>query len=113
MEDTQQAEYLQEIRELQAKLAELQENESEPNLLEEYSTEIKVLVALLDAARDLQEKLAAEPELGEHLLARGFKPDRFRDIYAFVYEQALEIDRAGVEFAQAIRSTDFAALLRG
>jgi hypothetical protein len=113
MEDTQQAEYVQEIRELQAKLAELQENESDPTLLEEYSTEIKVLLALLDAARDLQEKVAADPKLGEHLLARGFKPDRFRDVYAFVYERALEIDRAGVEFAQAIRNTDFAALLTG
>ncbi len=113
MEDTQQTEFLQEIRELQAKLAELQENESEPTLLEEYSTEIRILVALLDAARDLREKVAAEAELAEHLLARGFKPDRFREIYAFVYEQALEIDRVGVEFAQAIRNTDFAALLKG
>jgi len=111
MEDTQQAEYLQEIRELQAKLAELQENESEPAVIEEYATEVKILVALLDAARELEDKVAAEPDLGEHLLARGFKPDRFRDIYAFVYEQALEIDRAGAEFAQAIRGTDFAALL--
>jgi hypothetical protein len=111
MEDTQQAEYFQEIRELQAKLAELQENESEPTLIVEYATEVKILVALLDAARELEDKVAAEPELGEHLLARGFKPDRFRDIYAFVYEQALEIDRAGAEFAQAIRATDFAALL--
>lgn len=111
MEDTQQAEYLQEIREVQTKLAELQENESEPALIEEYSTEVKILVALLDAARELEDKVVAEPELGEHLLARGFKPDRFRDIYAFVYEQALEIDRAGSEFAQAIRATDFAALL--
>jgi ketosteroid isomerase-like protein len=111
MEDTQQAEYLQEIRELQAKLAELQENESAPTVIEEYATEIKILVALLDAARELRDKVAAEPELGEHLVARGYKPDRFRDIYAFVYEQALEIEQAGVEFAQAIRATDFAALL--
>src|ERR1700691_3508439 len=111
MEDTQQAEYFQEIRELQAKLSELQENESEPTLIVEYDTEVKILVALLDAARELEDKVAAEPELGEHLLALVFKPDRFRDIYAFVYEQALEIDRAGAEFAQAIRGTDFAALL--
>jgi hypothetical protein len=111
MEDTQQAEYLQEISELQTKLAELQENESEPTLIEEYATEVKILVALLEAARELEDKVAAEPELGEHLLARGFKPDRFRDIYAFVYEQALEIDQAGAEFAQAIRGTDFAGLL--
>jgi hypothetical protein len=111
MEDTERAEYLQEIRELQAKLAELQENESEPTVIEEYATEVKILVALLDAARELEDKVASEPELGERLLARGLKPERFRDIYAFVYEQALEIDRTGVEFAQAIRGTDFAALL--
>jgi hypothetical protein len=111
LEDTQQAEYLQEIRELQGKLAELQENEAAPTLIEEYATEVKILLALLDAARELEEKVAAEPKLGEHLLARGLQPDRFRDLYAFVYEQALEIDRAGSEFAQAIRGTDFATLL--
>ncbi len=111
MEDPKQTEYRLEISELQRKLVELQENEAAPALIEEYATEVKVLTALLESAQQLQEQVAASPELAERLLSGGFQADSFSDLYAFVYEQALEIELAGAEFAQAIRKTDFAALL--
>ncbi|MGA7172737.1 MAG: hypothetical protein WCB86_02150 [Candidatus Dormiibacterota bacterium] len=111
MQDAQQAEYQVEIAELQRKLIELQENEAAPALTEEYSAEVKILTALLEATQHLQEEIALRPELGENLLAGGFQADQFKDLYAFVYEKALEIELAGAEFAQAIRRTDFASLL--
>ncbi|MGC2192142.1 MAG: hypothetical protein WA751_07390 [Candidatus Dormiibacterota bacterium] len=113
MQDAQQAEYQVEIAELQRKLIELQENEAAPNLIEEYSTEVKILTALLEATQQFQEQIALRPELAENLLAGGFQAESFRDLYAFVYERALEVDLGGSEFAQAIRRTDFAALLDG
>ena len=113
MQDAQHAEYQAEIAELQRKLVELQENEAAPTLIEEYSTEVKILTALLEAAQLLEDQVALRPELAENLLAGGFQADRFSDLYAFVYERALEIDRAGSEFAQAVRATDFASLLAG
>lgn len=112
MQDAQQAEYLEEIGELQRKLVELQENEAAPALLDEYGTEIRILVALLEAARQVRERLVIEPELAAQLSARGFQPALFRDIYAFVYEAALEIEFEGTDFAHAVERTDFPALLR-
>jgi hypothetical protein len=111
MQDAQQAEYQVEISELQRKLVELQENEAASALVEEYATEVKVLTALLESAQQLREQVSTHPELAERLLSGGFQAARFSDLYAYVYEQALEIDLAGAEFAQAIRRTDFAALL--
>jgi len=102
-----------EIAELQRKLVELQENEAAPTAIEEYSTEVKILTALLEASQQLHEQIQLRPELAENLLAGGFQADRFSDLYAFVYERALEIELGGSEFAQAIRRTDFAALLAG
>jgi hypothetical protein len=112
MEDAQQADYLQEIAELQRKLVELQENEAAPALIEEYSVEVRILVALLEATKRLAEDFQSSPELASRLTLRGFQPTQFRELYAFVYEGALEIDLTGEEFARAVERTDFSALLR-
>ena len=76
MQDAQQAEYQVEIAGLQRKLIELQENEAAPNLIDEYSAEVKILTALLEATQQLQEQIALRPELGENLLAGGFQLPR-------------------------------------
>ncbi|HVB14612.1 MAG TPA: hypothetical protein VNH38_07645 [Candidatus Dormibacteraeota bacterium] len=112
MQDAQLAEYQTEIAELQRKLVELQENEAALALIEEYSAEVRILVALLGAAVRLSEELQHDPELGSQLAMRGFQPTHFREIYAFVYESSLEIDRAGTEFAREVDRTDFSQLLR-
>ena len=112
MEDVEQADYLREIADLQRKLVELQENEAAPALIEEYSVEVRILVALLDATKRLVEDLQSSPELASSLTIRGFQPTQFRELYAFVYEAALEIDLAGAEFARAVERTDFSTSLR-
>ena len=112
MQEAQLAEYQEEIRELQRKLVELQENEAAPKLLEEYAAEVQILSALLGAARVLDETLRADPELSAQLQLRGFQPNQFREVYAFVYESALEIERAGIEFAREVERTDFTKPLR-
>jgi hypothetical protein len=112
MQDTQLVEYQQEIAELQRKLVELQENEAAPALIEEYSAEVRILSALLEAALTLSEELQTDPGLSSQLALRGFQPTQFREVYAFVYEAALEIDRAGAEFAREVERTDFSQLLR-
>lgn len=111
MQDAQQAEYLQEIAELQRKLVELQENEAAPSLIEEYSVEVRILSALLEAARQLSQELRSDPELSSRLALRGFQPTQFREVYAFVYESALEIDAAGAEFAREVERTAFSQRL--
>ncbi|MGH7691671.1 MAG: hypothetical protein ACREOA_03070 [Candidatus Dormibacteria bacterium] len=113
MQDAQRAEYQEEVLELQRRLLELQENEAAPQLIEEYSTEVKILSALLAAATGLSAQLREDPELRQQLELRGFHANQFREVYAFVYEAALEIERSGVEFAREVEGTDFSQLLRG
>jgi hypothetical protein len=112
MQNAQDAEYETEIAELQRKLVELQENEAAPALIEEYSAEVRVLTALLGAARALDQELRGDPELSSELAMRGFQPTQFREVYAFVYESALEIEKAGSEFAREVELTDFSQPLR-
>ncbi|HEY6538889.1 MAG TPA: hypothetical protein VI138_07625 [Candidatus Dormibacteraeota bacterium] len=112
MPDVQAAEYEAEIAELQRKLVELQENEAAPPLLEEYAAEVQILKALLGAARALERSLQEDQQLSSALALRGFQPGQFRDVYAFVYETALEIDKAGAQFAREIEATDFSLSLR-
>lgn len=112
MTDPEQAEYLEEIAELERRLVELEESEAAPELLQEYSTEVSVLKALLEATLRLRERLLEEPELAVQLSQRGFSAGRFSDLYAFVYDASLEIERAGEAFAREITGTDFAGLLR-
>jgi hypothetical protein len=67
---------------------------------------------LLGAARSLDEQLQADPGLSAELALRGFQPTQFREVYAFVYESALEIEKAGSEFAREVERTDFSQQLR-
>jgi hypothetical protein len=112
MEDSEQAEYLEEIADLRGRLARLEEESGDPVLIEEFKVEVRILEALLVAARELNQQLRLDPELGEGLLARGFSPAGFKDVYGFVYDTAMEIELGGRDLARAVAETDFANLLR-
>ncbi len=111
MQDTEQAEYLEEIADLKAKLNRLEEEQGDPELIEEYATEVRILAALLAAARQLAEELRLEPDLSDRLRMRGFSPTLFRDVYAFVYDSSLELDAQGLDFARAVERTNYSGLL--
>jgi len=111
MDEPQQAEYLEEIADLRARLAKLEQDQADPTLIEEYATEVRLLEALLLAARELRDQLRTRPELAEKMSLHGFVATRFQDIYAFVYDRAIEIDLAGMDLARAVDQTNFAELL--
>ncbi len=111
MDEPQQAEYLEEIADLRARLAKLEQDPADPTLIEEYATEVRLLEALLLAARELRDQLRTRPELAEKMSLHGFVATRFQDIYAFVYDRAIEIDLAGMDLARAVDQTNFAELL--
>lgn len=113
MQDADQIEYIDEIADLKAKLNRLQEEHGDPTLLEEYASEVRILAALLAAARQLREDIRLDPKLGDQLRLRGFSPEIFRDVYAFVYDTSLEVDQEGPDFARAVEQTDYTALLAG
>lgn len=111
MDDPEQVEYVEEIADLRRRLTALEEASGDPQLIDEYATEVEVLEALLVAARELMASLTAQPELGERLLLQGFAPTKFQDVYSFVYDSAMEIESSGRELARKISLTDFASLL--
>ncbi len=111
MVESEQAEYLEEIADLRSRLVRLVEEAGDPVLVEEYTVELRILEALLLAAREVEQELRLNSELGERLSARGFSPHLFKDVYAFVYDSAMEIDLGGRELARALAETDFVGLL--
>ena len=113
MDEPQQAEFLEEIADLRARLAKLEQDQADPTLIEEYGTEVRLLEALLLAARELRDQIQARPELAEQMTVHGFSASSFQDIYAFVYDRAIEIDLAGRDLARAVDQTNFAELLTG
>ncbi|MHB1501969.1 MAG: hypothetical protein ACYCYK_12550 [Candidatus Dormibacteria bacterium] len=112
MAESEQSEYLEEIADLRSRLAHLVEQAGDPVLISEFTVEVRILESLLLAARELDQQVRLNPELGESLLLRGFSPQRFKDVYAFVYDSAMEIELGGRDLARAVGDTDFAALLR-
>lgn len=111
MDDPEQVEYVEEIADMRRRLTALEEAGGDPELVEEYAIEVELLEALLIAAQELRAAVAAQPELAEQLLLRGFAPTNFQDVYSFVYDSAMEIESSGRELAQRISRTDFATLL--
>ncbi|HVD02920.1 MAG TPA: hypothetical protein VNF75_02090 [Candidatus Dormibacteraeota bacterium] len=111
MDENEQAEYLEEIADLRSRLARLVEEGGDPVLIDEFTVELRILEALLLAAREVQQQLRLDSELGEGLSARGFSPHSFKEVYAFVYDSAMEIELGGRELARAVSETDFVGLL--
>ena len=105
-------EYRLEIAELRRKVSRLKAEQGEPHLIEEFEAELRILEALFKAAAATLAALAREPELADGLLRHGFRGADFREVYAFVYDAALELELEGRPLAAVIRATDFTAGLR-
>jgi hypothetical protein len=111
MDEAQHAEYVEEIADLRARLVKLEQDKADATLIAEYAAEVRILEALLLAAIDLRDQIRERPELAELLGARSFSAASFKDIYAFVYDCAIELELGNRDLAQAIEQTDFATLL--
>jgi hypothetical protein len=111
MDEAQHAEYVEEIGDLRARLVKLEQDQADPTLVAEFTAEVRILEALLLAAIDLRDQIRERPELVELLGARSFSATSFKDIYAFVYDCAIELELGNRDLAQAIEQTDFASLL--
>jgi len=101
----------EELRELRRRVIHLKAEQAAPAVIDEYEAELRVLEALAVAAEATAAAVAGRPELGEALRLRGFAGTGFTDVYAYVYDRALELELDGREFARVITATDFTALL--
>ncbi|MGH7723063.1 MAG: hypothetical protein ACRENL_09590 [Candidatus Dormibacteria bacterium] len=104
-------EYQLEIEAIRSTLTRLRADEADPELIEEYEAELRILVALYTAAtetlgaghRDARlRSVLAELELGDWTM---------ENVYAFVYDAALDMDESGHDLAARVGQTDFVAAL--
>ncbi len=104
-------EYTLEIDSLRRTLARLRVEEAAPPLIDEYETELRILVALYEAADRTLDALDGDAGLARALAALGFGAWDLTNVYAFVYEVAMEVNTEGRDLAALIGEMDFPALM--
>lgn len=105
-------EYQREIREVEEQIDAMTAAEEDPKEIAELQMQLNVLRAIYSQASSLLEAGAADPVLAESLALRGYGVWNIDNVYAFVYEAAIDLPAEGHRsFVGEIRDTDFAGLL--
>lgn len=104
-------EYQKEIADLERQLEELVEQEGDKDVISDLSMQLEILKALYTRAFELFREGDRDPDLRRALAMRGYGEWSFDNVYAFVYEQAVELPGTHAAFVGGIRDTDFAGLL--
>ena len=105
-------EYAKEIRDLQQEIDRLVEAEGDRKEIADLEMQVEVLSAIYRQAEALYRRGENDRELRRGLRLRGYGDWTLDNVYAFVYEQAVELPDEGPKaFADDIRHTDFAGRL--
>jgi hypothetical protein len=104
-------EYQLEIQSIRTTLVRLRAEEADPELIEEYEAELRILVALYAAATEVFEAGERDGRLRTVLAELEFGAWTMENVYSFVYEAALDMDEAGHDLAARVGQTDFAGAL--
>ena len=104
-------EYQIEIRQLRRTLAKLKAEKAREELIEEYEVELRILVALYQAATETLERGHTDPDLPKALAEIGFGDWTLANVYSFVYEAAMDAEPDGRDLANVITHTDYGASL--
>ncbi len=104
--------YLKEISDLEAQIDQLVEAEGDPKTIAELSMQLEILKAIYARALDLLERGRKDQALRYGLRIQGYGDWTLDNVYAFVYERAVELEpRAHGAFVGGIKATDFALML--
>jgi hypothetical protein len=104
--------YQKEIADLEAQVDHLVETEGDPKTIAELSMQLEILKAIYARALDLLDRGNKDQGLRYGLRIQGYGDWNLDNVYAFVYERAVELEpRAHGAFVGGIRSTDFALML--
>ena len=104
-------EYQLEIQSIRTTLARLRADEAEPELIEEYEAELRILTALYQAATEVVHAGETDPRLRSLLGELGFGEWTLQNVYSFVYDAAMDMDLAGHDLAARVSQTDFTGAL--
>jgi hypothetical protein len=104
--------YQKEIADLEAQIDSLVEAEGDPKTIAELSMQAEILKAIYARAVDLLERGRKDQALRFGLRIQGYGDWTLDNVYAFVYERAVELEpQAHRAFVGGIRETDFALML--
>jgi hypothetical protein len=104
-------EYQIEIRQLRRTLAKLKAEKAREELIEEYEVELRILVALYQAAVETLARGDTDPDLPRALAEIGFGDWTLTNVYSFIYEAAMDAEPDGRDLANVITHTDYVASL--
>jgi hypothetical protein len=100
-------EYQLEIESIRSTLNRLRADEADPELIEEYEAELRILMALYAAATATLEAGRRDERLPKLLAELDFGDWTMENVYAFVYDAALDMDESGHDLAARVGQTDF------
>ena len=106
--------YSKEIADLQAQLEQLEE-EAEPDReqISDLRMQLEIVTLLYGRARELFAAGDADPELRTGLTMHGYGKWDFDNVYAFVYETAVDLPADGHHsFVGELKDVDFVGMLR-
>jgi hypothetical protein len=104
--------YQKEISDLEAQIDQLVEAEGDAKTIAELSMQLEILRAIYARAIDLLERGKNDQDLRYGLRIQGYGDWTLDNVYAFVYERAVELEpRAHGAFVGGIKTTDFALML--
>jgi predicted translin family RNA/ssDNA-binding protein len=104
--------YSKEISDLRREIERLIEAEAEAQEIAELEMQARVLEALYQQATALFDRGEEAPDLRRQLRMRGYGEWTLDNVYAFVFESAVELPEVEPKaFLQGISHTDFASLL--
>lgn len=104
-------EYTVEINDLRRRIAKLKFERASETIIEELEAQLRILKAIYDSAAGLYAAGERDPRLQTGLDEQQLGSWTFDNVYAFVYEQAVELEPDGQDLATAIWHHDYAAPL--
>ena len=104
-------EYQLEIQSIRHTLVKLRADEADPELIEEYEAEMRILVALYEAATITFAAGNEMPQLHGVLDDLGFGAWTLENVYSFIYEAAMDMPESGHDLAAHVSQTDFVGAL--
>jgi hypothetical protein len=104
--------YQKEIADLEAQVEQLVEAEGDAKTIAELTMQLEILKAIYARAIDLLGRGRVDEALRYGLRIQGYGDWNLNNVYAFVYERAVELEpRAHSAFVGGIKAADFALLL--
>jgi hypothetical protein len=104
--------YQKEIADLEVQIEQLVEADGDAKTVAELSMQLEILKAIYARALDLLERGKKDPALRYGLRIQGYGDWTLDNVYAFVYERAVELEpQQHRAFVGGIKATDFALML--